>query len=191
MSVLKKLAGRGRVAGVEAMVRKQYKGYQTWMSYTYSRAISRFDTLESTWSTSDIDRPHQFRWTHSLSVGPVEFSAGWTYRSGAPYTEPLDTFLYYDEEEEMSFLDILWGERNAVRLPDYHRLDASVWYHFKLGEVKGMLGLSVLNVYNRRNVWKRQFYIDDLDGDDAEELIQEQKYFLGITPNLTLRLGYW
>ena len=101
---------------------------------------------------------------------------------GKPYTEPLGgytvTLLDWSTED---FINI--GERNNARYPDYHRLDLSATYDFNMGEKgKGALSFSVFNVYNRKNIWYKEFEVED------GELIETDVSLLGITPSITLSL---
>ena len=81
------------------------------------------------------------------------------------------------------FID--FGTKNSSRLPDYHRMDIGVNYHLRSSETGrewGNIGLSVFNLYNRRNIWYKQYQI--IDGN----IIETDKLFLGFTPNITLTL---
>jgi len=76
-------------------------------------------------------------------------------------------------------------------LPDYHRGDISVNYKLlagKVGERKrreiGYIGFSIFNLYNRTNVWYKQYTIED------GEILETNVNYLGITPNLTLSLKF-
>ncbi|OYT16911.1 MAG: TonB-dependent receptor [Bacteroidetes bacterium 4572_77] len=77
------------------------------------------------------------------------------------------------------FLDI--GQKNGSRYPDYHRLDLSATYNFKIGKhSSGSIGGSVFNAYNRQNIWYKEFEIEE------GELIETDVTLLGITPSITL-----
>ena len=63
-------------------------------------------------------------------------------------------------------------------------MDLAINYRFHNadGNDIGYLGFSLFNVYNRTNVWYKQFSI--VDGQIEETNVN----YLGITPNLTLSL---
>ncbi len=44
------------------------------------------------------------------------------------------------------------GAKNAARLPAYHRLDMGLSYRLTLGALRGTLGVSVVNLYNAKNI---------------------------------------
>jgi len=78
---------------------------------------------------------------------------------------------------------IIPGTKNASRLPNYHRLDISAKFDFNIFETtKGSISFSIFNVYNRKNVWYKEFEIDDTG------LTETNITLLGITPNVTLSL---
>ncbi|MFK7922321.1 MAG: hypothetical protein AB8H47_10220, partial [Bacteroidia bacterium] len=72
--------------------------------------------------------------------------------------------------------------KNSYRLPAYHRLDLSATLKFNMGSLPASFGLSVFNVYNRQNVWYKEFEV--VDGD----LLETDVTFLGITPNFFLNI---
>ena len=73
---------------------------------------------------------------------------------------------------------VVAGEKNGARLPNYHRLDLSVTYDFSMGgETNSVLGLTLFNVYNRKNVWYKEFEV--LEG----ELIENNIIYMGFTVN--------
>ena len=76
------------------------------------------------------------------------------------------------------------------KLPIYHRLDFSSTYNFKISKrskLRGKVGLSVRNIFNRMNLISKE-YRGNNSLEDPIELIE--KFSIGITPNFMLRL-YW
>ena len=49
------------------------------------------------------------------------------------------------------------SEKNAYRLPAYHRMDLGMTRGFNWGGLEGQLVFSVFNLYNRRNIWYRTY----------------------------------
>ena len=85
------------------------------------------------------------------------------------------------------------GALNDDRLNDYHRLDLSLWYNFSPKESywKGKAGLSVLNLYNRNNIWRRTFYLEEPeDENELYEIVEEEKSFLGFTPGFSVVVSF-
>jgi hypothetical protein len=105
---------------------------------------------------------------------------GWRWQTGKPFTaSDLGT-------DGLEFNEGI----NTKRLPDYHRLDFSSTYSFSFSEtnrLKGKIGLSIRNVYNRKHLISRE-YLGNNDFNNEIEVID--KFSLGFTPNLMFRL-YW
>lgn len=88
-------------------------------------------------------------------------SAVWFYSTGLPFT-PLIGYYdklaigdYYEKwyvYESYTPYSIL-GDKNVSRLPDYHRMDLNLSKKLELGPVKLSIDLSIVNVYNRKNIF--------------------------------------
>jgi hypothetical protein len=63
-------------------------------------------------------------------------------------------------------------------------MDIAATYLFRSEEGRevGSIGVSIFNVYNRKNVWYNQYQIID------QQIVQTNIQYLGITPNITLSL---
>ncbi|MCH7774398.1 MAG: TonB-dependent receptor [Bacteroidetes bacterium] len=101
-------------------------------------------------------------------------SAIWNYNSGLPFTEIVG---YYDKAyfQDLDGIDqsgedfqpfTLLGDRNIGRLPDYHRFDVSLSKRFQIYGFKILLGVDVINVYDRANI----FYFDRDTGERVNML---------------------
>jgi len=116
---------RGRAYGVEVMLKRSLGRLNGWLSYTYSRTELRQDdprvaepVNKGNWYPAPYDKPHDlklvgnFKLTHRFS-----FSMNLDYSTGRPMTMPVGTYYYAGGWR------LLYGERNAHRIPDYFRLD--------------------------------------------------------------------
>ncbi|MGQ9863187.1 MAG: TonB-dependent receptor [Bacteroidia bacterium] len=105
-----------------------------------------------------------------------EFSLRWTLGSGLPFTQTLGFFeklLFLSNGTQSPYptmqglLSILLSPNyNAARLPYYHRLDLTVKRRWLVGEALFEAHFSLLNAYNRPNV----FYIDRITGRRYDQL---------------------
>ncbi len=118
---------RGRAYGVEIMLKRSLGRLNGWLSYTYSRTKLRQDdprvsdpVNRGEWYPAPYDKPHDlkfvgnFKLTHRFS-----FSMNLDYSTGRPITMPVGTYYYAGGWR------LLYGDRNAHRIPDYFRLDIS------------------------------------------------------------------
>ncbi|WP_299110490.1 TonB-dependent receptor [uncultured Winogradskyella sp.] len=173
--------GKQRIFGVDAFVKKRFNSFNSWLSYSFNRSKSNFNNLND-----DRDFKSKSNVTHALSsaisykLNKFQLALGWKWQTGKPYT------VSEQNNDELVFNDGI----NTGELPNYHRLDFSSTYNFKFSKqnrLKGKVGLSIRNIYNRKNLISRE-YRGNNSLDDPIELIE--KYSLGITPNLMFRV-YW
>jgi hypothetical protein len=87
-----------------------------------------------------------------------EASLAWWLKSGYPFTTIAGFYdrLVFDPMQPDPPRDyepvVYWGDRHSSRLPVYHRLDVSASKRFRVDPVTVTLGLSFLNVYDRKNI---------------------------------------
>lgn len=178
-------SGEANSIGLDLLIRKKMGPYRAWLSYSLSRNTNSFAEFQGPEFRAANDRPHQLSFNNNYHWKDFNFALAFQLKSGAPYTE-AESLVYDAIEDEYT---IKFKPINSSRLPIYHRLDMSVWYRlpFKSDAWKGMLGLSFVNLYDRDNVWRRFYFVDEDDQGQAE-IIEEERFFLGFTPNLSLRL---
>ena len=91
-------------------------------------------------------------------------SAVWNYSSGLPYTQIAGYFEKMNLDGRANELILFNGynpytllaDKNIGRLPDYHKLDLNLSKKFELGSCKFKIDMSILNVYDRQNI----FYLE-------------------------------
>lgn len=176
--------GTGIAKGIEFLAQKKYGKYTGWASYTLSQVMHDFPELSNNPFPALHDQTHEFKSVNSLRLGRWTMSGTWVFASGKPYTTPVG---WYEVElldgTTKSFLSV--GEKNAYRLPNYHRLDLSVIYNIKVDKYRDTeVGLSIFNVYNHSNVWYKTFEIVD------DQVVTTNVNTIGITPNLFINFKF-
>ena len=79
---------------------------------------------------------------------------------------------------------------NTKSLPEYHRLDVSATCDFRFSKenkLRGKLGVSLRNVYDRENHLSKEYTGNNSLNDPIEVV---DKFSLGFTPNFLVRM-YW
>jgi ferric enterobactin receptor len=170
--------GNGVSQGIEFLLQKKIGMYTGWIGYTLGKVEYTFPGMNNGNSfPADQDQTHELKLVNSLSIKKWDFSATWVYATGKPYTRPVGI---YDIEllngTAESFIHV--GETNAYRLPDYHRLDVAATYNCMFAGLKTSFGISVFNVYDRKNVWYKTF--ESVNGN----LVETDVLYLGITPSI-------
>ena len=149
--------GRGWAYGMEFLVQRKLGQLSGWAGYTLAWSKRQFEELNN----GDI-YPYKFDRRHDLSVvlvydisERVDIGATWVYGSGNTITMPVE---YYRGPEATSVFDLFHGglverysDRNAYRMPAYHRLDVSLNFKKKTKWGSRVFNISAYNLYNHQN----------------------------------------
>ncbi|MET1260263.1 carboxypeptidase-like regulatory domain-containing protein [Flagellimonas sp. DF-77] len=176
--------GSYEVKGVEFLINQKGKNYSTWLSYTYNKNDYTYDSIVPSTFPNNLDIRHTVTVATTYDIGKLKIGLGLNYRTGKPFTEPLagDAAL----NRTIFPARINYEAPNSSRLPEYLRVDASATYGFDLGNNgKATLGISVLNVTDRRNILNRYYQINEMD-----ELELIENFSLGLTPNISFRVRF-
>lgn len=141
--------GKAKAYGIEFLLKKNKGKLTGWLGYTLSKVTRQTKDINSGRSYPAFnDRPHEFTCFLSYDFTKrFNASFNWYYATGAAFTTP-NSFYYYNG---MSLP--IYTEKNNSRLPDYHRMDLSFIYRLnkKIRKFQHQLGLSIFNVYGRKN----------------------------------------
>jgi Outer membrane receptor for ferrienterochelin and colicins len=174
--------GTGQAKGIDFLVQKKKGRYNGWISYTLAEVTNDFEVYgpNSFYASNDIR--HEFKIVQNYRLGRFDFSLSWMYLTGKPYTAPTGGYqITLLDGTKQTFLHV--SDKNAFRLPDYHRLDAAITLNFgHPGAFNGAVGLSFFNLYNQTNTWYKNFDIVE------DEIVETDVNYLGFTPNLSLSI---
>jgi len=154
------LFGSGRAYGLELFLKKKYGRFNGWISYDLSRTERKFAGINNgNYYPARQDR------THDISiVGMYELSKRWTlsatwvYNTGNAVTFPTGKY----EIDGKTVL--LYSNRNANRMPSYHRLDlGATWIVKKTKTFESSWTFSLYNAYGQENAYTISFKNDEND----------------------------
>ena len=178
--------GKGYSYGIETLIRKNQGRFGGWISYSYSRSFRIVPEINGgRVYNSPYDKPHNVNVVASYDVSKrISASLTWIYATGLPVTFPTGRAVVGNA------VIPIYSDRNAYRMPDYHRLDVSITLKGK--EKPGRkwqseLNLSVYNVYNRHNAWAINFISDSADPNIT---YAEKTYLFAIIPALTYNIRF-
>lgn len=148
------LFGKGRAYGMELQFKKKAGKFTGWLSYTLSKTEKKIEGINNNkWYNARQDRTHDLSLVASYQLGKKwTLSANWIYYTGNAVTFPAgkysinnQTYFYYTD-------------RNAYRMPSYHRLDiGATWLLKQRKRFSSELGFSLYNAYGRENAYSISF----------------------------------
>jgi hypothetical protein len=191
--------GQGRAYGLELYFKKRKGKLTGWLAYTLSRTERLFDEINrNTWYPSKQDRTHDFSLVAMYQLSPrVQLSGTWVYYTGNAVTYPEGKYSINGQDV------LLYSDRNAYRMPDYHRLDLGL--SLKNKEYKSVLdpesgdfiqqkkrfrsswSFSVYNAYNRENAYSISFEPSE---SNPEVLEAVQLSLFKIIPSITYNFSF-
>lgn len=186
------LNGEERAYGLELLVRKNTGKLTGWMSYTLSKAEQRTPgrtSIESginngNWYNANHDRTHNLALTANYELSKKwSLGSNFIFQTGRATTQPNGYYEY------LGISVPSYGDRNAARLPSYHRLDLAATYIPKPDTTKRYSSewvFSVYNVYNQMNANSINFRQNGNTG--VNESIQLSIF--GMVPSITYNFKF-
>lgn len=186
------LPGIARAYGLEFLFKKTQGAVTGIAAYTLSRAEQQTLGIgendpginNGKWYKSAFDKTHDLSLSLSYTASKRwQWNANFLAQTGQPITYPTGQY------EFMGTRVPSFGQRNAQRLPFYHRLDISATLtpaKNSLKKLKGNWVFGIYNVYNRRNAATISFKQNPETG-------KNQAYRLsifGIIPSVTYNIRF-
>lgn len=157
--------GRGWAYGAEFLVRKNEGKLTGWVGYTWSKSMRQFDQInEGDPFPARQDRRHDFSVVSMYDLSrKIKLSGTWVYSSGNAVTFPNGKY------EVDGRLVGYYTERNAYRMPAYHRLDLGVtWIRKQTARFESSWNFSVYNAYAKENAYYISFRQSEKDPEQTE-----------------------
>ena len=159
------LYGVGRAYGFEFLAKKKTGLFSGWISYTLSKTERKIAGINGgNWYNAKQDRTHDVSIVTILELNPKWTVSGvFVYSTGNAVTFPTGKYAFGEQNIYQ------YANRNANRMPDYHRLDLSVTYENKNKKNNvGSWNFSLYNVYGRENAYRISFQDDPLDNSKTQ-----------------------
>jgi len=161
--------GRGRSYGIDFFVRKDFKGHSAWISYTLSKTEENFSYFpKSEYLPAPQDQRHEVKVATLFNVKPFNFSAIYVFGSGFPLTSGSILNPNYNYQV-------------------YNRVDIAANYRFDVGKIACEAGLSILNLFNAKNIWYSNFERVPVNQSTTLNIYSQAVPF---SPRISLRLYY-
>lgn len=154
--------GQGTAYGFEWSAEHARDKLSAQVNYTLSWSNRQFEEIND-----GAEYPYRYDRRHVISLmGSYAFSqkfslnASWSYLSGQAFTAPLSILDF------TSGTGIVYSDRNALRFPNYHRLDLGFQSKKKTSWGERTWSFSVYNAYNRIN----PFFVLPLENENNNQM---------------------
>ena len=189
-------SGQTNMLGLDFMIQKTSGIHKGWIAYSVGRAQQQHEEIEGgrsmpTWQ----DQRHELKIVDMLMLGNWNLSSTLVYGSGKPYPKYTVSFNR-DEMGVIESYDLQLDYSNRSRLPAYFRIDlaASYFIPFKKKSGQMMIGLSVHNVTNHKNVKARRVNTEKLDeaifSDTEVAPTYSDIVLLGFCPTVSIGISF-
>ncbi len=178
--------GNATSRGLEVLVKIPEGRINGWISYTFSRTDRDFpDINNGNTYLAYYDKPHNIAVVFNYEISKrTTFSANWVYYTGSPVTFPTG------RAEIGGKIVPIYSDRNAYRMPDYHRLDLSLTLKGKQKPNRKWNSewvFSLYNAYGRKNAWAINFRQDK---ENPEVTYAEKTYLFSFIPAITYNFKF-
>jgi hypothetical protein len=179
--------GTGDSYGGEVFLKKKTGKWNGWIGYTLSWTTRKFPEINGGKRyPAKYDRRHDVSVVLSYDITErLNISAVWVYATGNTMTLPLSRYFIAGNVVNE------YSDRNAFRMPNYHRLDFSLTYMGKKKKrFQSSYNVSIYNVYSRMNPYYIYFETSgDLMSFDLTTTAKQVSLF-PIIPSFTWNFSY-
>jgi len=188
--------GSSNIVGIDVLVKKRIGKFRSWLSYSLSKANLSFKINgKRTTFASNYDQRNIVDWSNQLRLNNWQFSAGFKFSSGLPYTEVIGINYFSNNQPPKPINPVfpyqpIYGSINAKNLPYNTSLNISANYQFKpLNQKwKAYFAASIINVLNANNVYEKSFVV--IENNNEAQIEPINKTSLPITPNVSIRFEW-
>lgn len=131
-----------KTLGADLLIKKRWNRFETWFSYTLGQTEDRFRRI-TRFSYYDQRHALNIKWLYSQKRW--NFALSWGLMTGLPVVIPSRENILGGNSLDVPYED---------RFPAQHQMDLSTTYRFSPADAnwKGVIGFSVLNLYNQENI---------------------------------------
>lgn len=189
--------GKGKAYGLEFFIQKKEGKTTGWIGYTLSWNFRQFDAINS-----GIEYPFKYDRRHDISIvashqfnDHFSLTGSWVFGTGNAITLATNEFpliLRQDatiDRDRRTLVDVATvGEKNAYRMPAYHRLDVNFEFTKKKKRFVRKWSVGAYNAYSRANpfyIIRDEIQVTKPDGTTATKPVFRQVSIFPIIPSVT------
>lgn len=179
-----KIIGNYEVYGIELLIQKQINQLTGWFNYSFNNSDYLFEGYLPPQFANNFEVNHSVAFGATYQLKKLKIALGSKWFTGRPNTIPLSNTPIFNAPDNP---EIAYGGPNQQNLDDYFQVNFSTSYSFDLGKKTNLFfGVSVLNLFNQRNIINRFYRINSSTG-AIEEV---NTYSVELTPNAFLKLNF-
>ena len=170
--------GTGTARGIDLIGRApEIAGVATRVVYSYVES-TRTDPNTGILARAPFDVPHNLTAVVSRSfAGALSTSASFRYASGRPFTPVVSASRASSAAPWVP----AYAAPNSARLPAFARVDVSANWYRRLASGGQLVGyVAVTNLFDRSNVYMRQYTADYTSAYDVRSIFNRAVYFGGV-----------
>ncbi|MFB3388312.1 carboxypeptidase-like regulatory domain-containing protein [Flavobacterium sp. LAR06] len=175
-----RMSGDYEVWGTEMLIQKKMNHFLTWLSYTYNHNIYHFSNYEYPSFPNNFELMHTVSWAGIYEKNNFKIALGTKWSSGRPKTSP-----------DLSQIDpsapvLVYNKPNNTNLHIFSQVNISSTYKWETANgIQYKLGISILNILNRKNEISEYYRISTL----TNSIEEVETFALQRTPNLSFRVS--
>lgn len=173
-------AGDYEVWGAEMLIQKKMNHFLTWLSYTYNHNDYHFYDYEYPTFSNNFQLMHTVSWAGIYEKNNFKIALGTKWSSGRPKTSPDLSRI------NLSDPVLVYNKPNSTNLGLFSQVNISSTYKWDTTNgVQYKIGLSILNILNRRNEISEYYRISSL----TNSIEEVETFSLERTPNVSFRVS--
>ncbi|CAC9974048.1 TonB-dependent receptor [Flavobacterium panici] len=176
-----KTTGDYEVWGTEMLIQKKMNHFLTWLSYTYNHNNYHFSNYEYPIFPNNFEVMHTASWAGIYEKNNFKIALGTKWTSGRPKTSPDNTQI------DPSNPTLIYRKPNSDNLHIFSQVNFSSTYKWETANgIQYKLGISILNILNRRNEISEYYRVSSL----TNSIEEVETFSLQRTPNVSFRVSY-
>jgi len=175
-----KTTGNYEVWGAEMLIQKKMNHFLTWLSYTYNHNNYHFSNYEYSSFPNNFQLMHTVSWAGIYEKNNFKIALGTKWSSGRPKTSPDLSQI------DLSDPVLVYNKPNNTNLHIFSQVNISSTYKWETEKgIQYKIGLSILNILNRRNEISEYYRVSSL----SNSIEEVETFSLQRTPNLSFRIS--
>lgn len=176
-----RMTGDYEVLGTEMLIQKKMNHFLTWLSYTYNHNNYYFSNFEPPSFPNNFEVMHTVSWAGIYEKNNFKIALGTKWSSGRPKTSP--------DFSQINLSDpvLVYNKPNNTNVHIFSQVNISSTYKWETTNgIQYKLGLSILNILNRKNEISEYYRVSSL----TNSIEEVETFSLQRTPNMSFRVSF-